>query len=65
MATVNIPDTTSVGELQKALAAVGKHLQYASRPGQSPKQEDIPHGHNRRAAHLQLVPGLADQTRNH
>lgn len=65
MATVNFPDNTPVADLKQALAAVGKSLQYRPGPNSKPQPEDVPHGHNRRTAHLQPVSCLADQQRNH
>lgn len=61
MATLIIPDNTPVADLEKLALAMGKRLKYQHGPGNKPKPEDVPHGHNRRPAHCQPIHSLADR----
>ena len=65
MATLIIPDNIPVAELKKALAAIGKGLQYRPQPASKPTPEDKPHGVHPRATHSQPVVRLADYNHHH
>lgn len=62
MATLNIPDDMTIAELLSMAHAAGKSLSISLVTNRPEEKHD---GNNSRTAHLQPVPGLADQQSNH
>lgn len=60
MATLIIPDNTTLADLDRIAQAMGKRLRYRAQPITTPAPEGKPHGHHTHATDRQPAAVLAD-----